>query len=174
VKDELCGLFAIGPWKSCCISSADSCISKGAFYLFFESKEALFCEVLCSVQAEICDAACQVMEQRQNKYGAAEALKLIYRAYEENRFLYDSDSADYLVLRNKLSQKQAQKMEASSQMGRRLFLDRPYLLWKVDADLAVSVIYALLMNVKNKEILPYSHRETFDFMVDHLIDSLLE
>ena len=24
-------------------------ISKGAFYLFFESKEALFCEVLCSV-----------------------------------------------------------------------------------------------------------------------------
>ncbi len=65
-------------------------------------------------------------------------------------------------------------MEASSQMGRRLFLDRPYLLWKVDADLAVSVIYALLMNVKNKEILPYSHRETFDFMVDHLIDSLLE
>lgn len=149
-------------------------ISKGAFYLFFESKEALFCEVLCSVQAEICDAACQVMEQRQNKYGVAEALKLIYRAYEENRFLYDSDSADYLVLRNKLSQKQAQKMEASSQMGRRLFLDRPYLLWKVDADLAVSVIYALLMNVKNKEILPYSHRETFDFMVDHLIDSLLE
>ena len=25
-------------------------ISKGAFYLFFESKEALFCEVLCMVQ----------------------------------------------------------------------------------------------------------------------------
>lgn len=149
-------------------------ISKGAFYLFFESKEALFCEVLCSVQAGICDAACEVMEQRQNKYGAAEALKLIYRAYEENRFLYDSDSADYMVLRNKLSQKQAQKMEASSEMGRRLFLDRPYLLWKVDADLAMSVIYALLMNVKNKEILPYSHRETFDFMIDHLIDSLLE
>ena len=28
-------------------------ISKGAFYLFFESKEALFCEVLCSVQEQI-------------------------------------------------------------------------------------------------------------------------
>lgn len=27
-------------------------ISKGAFYLFFESKEALFCEVLCSVQEQ--------------------------------------------------------------------------------------------------------------------------
>ena len=38
-------------------------ISKGAFYLFFESKEALFCEVLCCVQEQICNAASEVMEE---------------------------------------------------------------------------------------------------------------
>ena len=38
-------------------------ISKGAFYLFFESKEALFCDLLCSVQKEIQDAAWKVMEE---------------------------------------------------------------------------------------------------------------
>lgn len=30
------------------------------------------------------------------------------------------------------------------------------------------------MNVKNKDILPYNHMETFDFMVDHLIESIYE
>ena len=50
-------------------------ISKGAFYLFFESKEALFCEVLCSVQEQICNTALEVIKNHQNKYGVAEALK---------------------------------------------------------------------------------------------------
>jgi hypothetical protein len=36
------------------------------------------------------------------------------------------------------------------------------------------VLYSLIMNIKNKDILPYNHVETFDFMVDHLIDSLYE
>ena len=42
-------------------------ISKGAFYLFFESKEALFCEVLCSAQHEICEMAAAVMEEEKGK-----------------------------------------------------------------------------------------------------------
>ena len=54
-------------------------ISKGAFYLFFESKEALFCDVLCSVQEQICDTASKIIERHKNKYGVAEALKWIYR-----------------------------------------------------------------------------------------------
>lgn len=69
-------------------------------------------------------------------YGVAEALKLIYREYDKNNFLYESD--------------------------------------KVDADLAMSAICSLIVNIKNKDILPRSHIETFDFMVDHLTDSLYE
>ena len=44
-------------------------ISKGAFYLFFESKEALFCEVLCFVQEQICNAASEVIEKHKDKKG---------------------------------------------------------------------------------------------------------
>ncbi len=40
--------------------------------------------------------------------------------------------------------------------------------------MAASVIYSLIMNIKNKDVLPRDHAETFDFMVDHLIDSLYE
>ena len=36
-------------------------ISKGAFYLFYESKEALFCEVLCQVQQQIRDGAAKIL-----------------------------------------------------------------------------------------------------------------
>ncbi|MDE6875884.1 MAG: TetR/AcrR family transcriptional regulator [Lachnospiraceae bacterium] len=149
-------------------------ISKGAFYLFFESKEALFCEVLCSVQEQICRTASEVMEGRKDKYGVAAALKRIYREYDKNNFLHDSDSMDFTILMNKLSEEQAQKIEQCNAMSRQLFFNRPYLKYKVDADLAMSVIYSLIMNMKNKEVLPYGHMETFDFMVDHLIDSLFE
>ncbi len=149
-------------------------ISKGAFYLFFESKEALFCEVLCSVQKQICNAGSEVIEKYKDKYGAAEALKLIYRECDKNNFLYGSDSTDFTILMNKLSGEQAKKIEESNHTSQQLFLDRPYLKFKVDADLAMSVIYSLIMNIKNKDILPHNHMETFDFMVDHLIDSLYE
>ena len=149
-------------------------ISKGAFYLFFESKEALFCEVLCSVQEQICNAALKVIESRKDKYGVAEALKLIYQEYDKNNFLYNSDSMDFTILMNKLSEEQAKNIEESNRMSQQLFLSQPYLNFKVDADLAMSVIYSLIMNIKNKDILPHNHMGTFDFMVDHLIDSLYE
>lgn len=149
-------------------------ISKGAFYLFFESKEALFCEVLCSVQEQICNAAEAVIKKHEDRYGVAEALKLIYREYDRNNFLCDADSTDFTVLMNKLSEKQAKKIEESNHRCQQLFLSQPYLKFKVDTNLTMSVLYALIMNIKNKEILPYNHLETFDFMVDQLIDSLYE
>ena len=149
-------------------------ISKGAFYLFFESKEALFCEVLCSVQEQICNAASEVIEKHKDKYGVAEAIKLIYREYDNNNFLYHSDSTDFTVLMNKLSEEQAKKIEESNHMSQQIFLKQPYFKFTVHADLVLSVIYSLIMNIKNKDLLPYNHMETFDFMVDHLVGALYE
>ncbi len=113
-------------------------------------------------------------EKENIKRSLREALKLIYREYDKNNFLYDSNSTDFTILMNKLSEKQAKKIEKSNHMSRQLFLSQPYLKLKVDADLAMSAIYSFIMNIKNKDILPHNHMETFDFMVDHLIDSLYE
>ena len=148
--------------------------SKGAFYLFFESKEALFCEVLCSVQEQIRQVASRAMEEQKDRYGAAKALKLIYREYDKNNFLYNSNTTDFTIFMNRLTEDQIKKIEASNNVNQQLFLDQPYLKLKVDADMAASVIYSLIMNIKNKDIFPCNHTETFDFMVDHLIDSLYE
>ena len=149
-------------------------ISKGAFYLFFESKEALFCEVLCSVQEQIRQVASRAMEEQKDRYGAAKALKLIYREYDKNNFLYNSNTTDFTIFMNRLTEDQIKKIEASNNVNQQLFLDQPYLKLKVDADMAASVIYSLIMNIKNKDIFPCNHTETFDVMVDHLIDSLYE
>lgn len=126
------------------------------------------------MQEQICNMASEVIEKHKDKYGVAEALKLIYQEYDKNNFLYDSDSTDFTILMNKLSEEQAKKIEESNKMSQQLFLSQPYLKFKIDANLAMSVIYSLIMNVKNKDILPYNHMETFDFMVDHLIESIYE
>ena len=118
--------------------------------------------------------ASKVIENHRDKYGVAEALKIIYREYDKNNFLYDSDSADFIILMNKLSEEQVRKIEESNRMSQQLFLRQSYLKFKVNTDLAMSVIYSLIMNVKNKDILPHNHLETFDFMVDNLIDNLYE
>ncbi|MCB7305014.1 TetR/AcrR family transcriptional regulator [Bariatricus massiliensis] len=149
-------------------------ISKGAFYLFFESKEALFCEVLCSVQREICEMAAAAMKEEKGKSGVVKALKLIYRAYDKNSFLYGSDTTDYTILMNKLSEEQAKEMEQAGELSRQLFSSHPALKLKGDVNMAISVIYSLIMNIKNKDILPKNHLEVFDFMADHLIDTLYE
>lgn len=149
-------------------------ISKGAFYLFFESKEALFCEVLCQVQKQICDGAARIIAKYQDKRGVAEALKYIYREYDKYNFLYNADSMDHTILLHKLSEDQTQRLKESERMSQQIFYDAPWLKFRIEKDKAMAVIYALIMNLKNKEILPYDHTETFDFMVDHLIGSLYE
>lgn len=149
-------------------------ISKGAFYLFFESKEDLFCEVLCSAQEELYAAALQIMEKHKSKDGVAEALKLVYREYDKNNFLYQSDSADFTILTNKISDRQLQKIQQSNNRNQLLFLDQPYLQFKVDKNMAISIIYALIMNIKNKDTLPYDHIAVFDYMVDGLVEDIYE
>lgn len=149
-------------------------ISKGAFYLFFESKEALFCEILCSVQNHICEEASKIMKEQRDKCGVVKALKFVYREYDKNNFLYHVDNTDFTVFMNKLSEEQAGRIEEANRRSRELFISHPYMKLKVDADLALAVIYSLIMNIKNKELLPCNHMESFEFMAERLIDSLYE
>ena len=81
---------------------------------------------------------------------------------------------DFTILMNKLSEEQVKKMEESNNRNRQLFSGQPYLKLKVDEDMAMAVIYSLIMGIRNKDILPYSHVATFDFMVEQLVDSLYE
>ena len=97
-----------------------------------------------------------------------------YREYDKNNFLYHVDNTDFTVFMNKLSEEQAGRIEEANRRSRELFISHPHMKLKVDADLALAVIYSLIMNIKNKELLPCNHMESFEFMAERLIDSLYE
>ena len=112
--------------------------------------------------------AAAAMEADPGKAGVVNALKLIYRAYDENSFLYGSNGADYAILMRKVSESQAQEMMEASRLGQQLFLNHPVLKLKTTPEIAISVVYALIMGVKNKDVLP-NHMEVFDYMAEHLV-----
>lgn len=149
-------------------------ISKGAFYLFFPSKEALFCEVLCAAQEGINDRMAAILDEHRDRQGVAQALKAAYREYAGNRFLDQADSGDLAALMNRVSPEQADRLAAAMERSKALFLNNPAVRFKAEPQMALSVIYTLMMTIRSRDVLPCDHQAVFDFAVDHLIDDLFE
>lgn len=149
-------------------------ISKGAFYAFFESKEALFCDTLRLVQDRLYGYANQIMESEPNKYGIAKVLKAIYREYDKNPFIYDTHSMDFLSFTNKLNEQQLKQISEYSEKSGKIFFEKPYLKFAVDKDKGIATLYATLSIISVKENLSHNHLDVFDFMVDSLIDKIFK
>ncbi len=153
---------------------ARSGISKGAFYLFFTSKEALFCETLCLVQDNLYALANEILDKSPNKYGFAEVLKTIYREYCKNSFICNTKSVDFIAFTNRLSKEQLTAIAEYSQKSGQIFFNKPYLKFAINKDKVISVITALLSMISVKDSMCYNHFEVFDFMVDNLVDKIFE
>lgn len=149
-------------------------ISKGAFYLFFESKEALFSETLCKLQDHMNRLFEEIIEKEPNKQGFAKALKACYREYNKSLLICDMQSTDFLAFVNKLSPEQLDTIEKNSRRSGEMLLNKPYLQFLIDKDKAASVLTVLLSIVSLKERLPYDHLEVFDFMIDNLVDKIFK
>lgn len=149
-------------------------ISKGAFYLFYKSKEELFTETLCKLQDHMYRLTDEIMEKQPNKQGFAQALKACYREYNDNFMISDMQSADFLAFVNKLSPEQLSTIEKDSRNGGMLLLNKPYMQFLIDKDEAASIVMSLLSIVSVKERLSYDHFAVFDFMVDNLVDKILK
>lgn len=149
-------------------------ISKGAFYLFFESKESLFSETLCKLQDDANRRFEEIIKREPNKHGFAKALKSCYREYNKNLLICDMQSTDFLAFVNKLSPDQLDTIEKNSRRSGEMLLNKPYLQFLIDKDKAISVLTVLLSIVSIKERLPYDNVEVFDFMVDGLVDKIFK
>ena len=149
-------------------------IKKGAFYAFFESKEALFCDTLRLVQDRLYEYANQVMEREPNKSGLAKVLKAIYREYDRCSFICNTHSMDFISFTNKLNEQQLGQITEYSEKSSMLFFEKPYLKFAVDKDKGIAALYVALSSISVKEELLYNHVEVFDFLVDSLIDKIFE
>jgi AcrR family transcriptional regulator len=77
-------------------------ISKGSFYLFYQSKEALFVDVLDSVQERVVSAAYGVTPLSSTRQTMKEILRCIYREIKKTPWVLSLDSFEYERLLHRL------------------------------------------------------------------------
>ncbi len=147
-------------------------ISKGAFYLFYDSKEQLFYEVIIDLQNKIYHTSAAEIESLPGCGGIINALKKLYRIYDESKFFQQSSTEDYRLFLNKLNDEQRAALHSSERRNAEVFVKGQRLLQSEER--VLSVIYALLMNVKNDALLPENHLDVFDFMVEQIIPTMYQ
>lgn len=149
-------------------------ISKGAFYLFFETKESLFMETLMRVQKHLYRVVENVLSENQNRDGIAKALKEIYREYSKSSFMYETTSVDFLSFFNKLTEEQQKEINNDSYSGAKIMLNKPFLKLKVSEELAVSVLSSVLYTISQREKMLCDPMDAFEFMIDNLVEAIFE
>lgn len=149
-------------------------ISKGAFYIFFGSKEFLFLETLSVIQKNLYTLVETILLKEQNKYGVSKALKAVYSEYDKSPFLYDTSSTDFTSFINKLSDDEKQSIFIDSLNGAKQMIDKPFLILRINEEKALSILSSLLLIITNKNKMIYNHFEVFEFMLDNLINEIFE
>lgn len=149
-------------------------ISKGAFYIFFKTKEELFYNTLKEVQENLYKVVEEKIAINPNKNGVADALKEIFSEYINSSFMYDTKSVDFISFFNKLSEEERNDLSNKSYIGAKGMLNKPFLKLKIEEDLAISVLSAMLITITQKDNMLCDPMNVFDFMINNLIDSIFE
>ncbi|ALP02503.1 hypothetical protein PCZ31_0554 [Clostridioides difficile] len=108
------------------------------------------------------------------KEGFAKSLKMLYRLYDKNPFLYLPNNHDYISLINKLPQDMFSQLEYNNIQSFYDLIDKYNLKFKIEKEKAFGICVALLSGLLVKENIEYNHIEVFDFMVDNLVEHILE
>ncbi|EGT3798923.1 TetR/AcrR family transcriptional regulator [Clostridioides difficile] len=149
-------------------------IAKGSFYTFFDSKEKLFFEVLNGIQNRLISSVDEILSNMPPKEGFAKSLKMLYRLYDKNPFLYSPTNTDYITLLNKIPKEMLSQLEYSNVQSFYSLIERHNLKLKIEKEKAFGVCNALLSSLLLKEDIGYDYIEVFDFMVDNLVEHILE
>jgi len=156
---------------------ADLCakvgISTGGFYLFFESKEALFCEVMDDFQKSTRLMFEEMLSSPPTKDEICQALKKLYLEYAENNIITKRHGPDYISLLNKLPKEWREKHSANSDENLASTLFASGVKLKMSKKKAKSIINTLLLTVANKDII-HNHYEVFCILLDCVVNEIYE
>ena len=148
-------------------------ISTGAFYSFFDSKEALFCDVMDDFQESTRRMFDETLSSPPTKTEICLVLKKLYLEYAENDIITKRHSPDYQSLLNKLPKEWREKHSKNSEDGLAATLFAPNIKMKVNSDRAHGIIDTLLLTVTNKDTIP-DHYEIFCTLLECVIDKIYE
>lgn len=149
-------------------------IAKGSFYTFFDSKEKLFFEVLNGIQNRLISSLYEILNSMPAKEGFVECLKMLYRLYDKNPFLYAPRDTDSIAFLNKLPKDMVSKLEHSNIQSFYDLIKKYDFKLKIEKEKAYGVCNALLSSLLLKEDIGYNYFEVFDFMIENLVDDIFE
>lgn len=149
-------------------------ISKGAFYLFYESKEDLFYNVITNIQVRLVELTKKTLGDTPTKYDLSTTLKLIYREYMKIPFVFEMRSPDFIAFMNKLPKEKIDELEFHGQHDIQQIVDKTSLKYKVDKNLGNAAIGIVFIPKTETETLPYDHLQAMDFIIDTLINEIFE
>ncbi len=149
-------------------------ISKGAFYLFYRSKEELFCDVIDVIQKRLLLIFEETLAGTPTKYDFAKALKLLYLEYDKGNLIFDFDNPDFIAFINKVPKEWLDKHQLNSLNNIHAIIKKSNVTLKVEEKKALTVFDTLLSINMRKEQLIYDHFEVFNFMLDNMIEEIFE
>jgi len=148
-------------------------ISTGAFYAFYDSKEALFCDVMDDFQQSTRHMFDEILSSPPKKEEIHQALKKLYLEYAENDIITKRHTPDYKSLLNKLPQEWKERHRANGNDNIEHTLLAPSAKLKMSKERAHGIIDTLLLTVANKDIIP-DHYEIFCILLKCAIDEIYE
>lgn len=149
-------------------------ISKGAFYIFFESKEDIFYQVFRQTQKDLYENIEKHLSNNQNKSGIVYGMKEVFDIYCSSPYIYDTQSLDFKYFIGKLDKKQCTEMNDTTYELTKFLFQKPFLKFKIDKNLAISLFTVMLSTVSQKDNLLYDKKKVFDFIIDNLINEIFE
>jgi len=148
-------------------------ISTGSFYGFYDSKEALFCDVMDDFQKNTRRMYDETLSSPPKKEEVCRVLKKLYLEYAENDIITKRHTSDYKSLLNKLPQEWKKQHDANSIENLESSLLAPNAKLKVSNKRAHGIIDTLLLTVANKDVIS-DHYEIFCTLLECVIDEIYE
>lgn len=149
-------------------------ISKGAFYLFYPSKEALFFDVITNIQARLVSLTRITLGKVPTKEHLCNTLKLIYREYIKIPFIFEMSSPDFIAFMNKLPKEKIDELAFHGNYDIQDIIKESKLQYKVDENMGNSAFAILFMPNTERNNLPCEHLKVIDFMIDTLVETVFK
>lgn len=150
-------------------------ISKGAFYLFYPSKEQLFFEVLISVDKRIKNAMLEALTTSNEppKLRLIHGLKQMFTEVEKSPWILNLQNGDYDLLLQKLPEETINEHLSDDEAEISMLLE--VLNIECDAGFVSSVMKSIFLTVLHKnEISREHHEEVVHFFIESLADRMFE
>ncbi|MEK4064171.1 MULTISPECIES: TetR/AcrR family transcriptional regulator [Paenibacillus] len=150
-------------------------ISKGAFYLFYPSKELLFFDVLKNVDKRIKNAMLEALKTSNEppKQSFIQGLKQMFIEVQKNPWILNLQNGDYELLIQKLPEETVKEHLSDDEDEISMLLK--YLEVECDIGFVSSAMRAIFFTVLHKnEISGEHHEEVVHFFIESLAERIFE